>query len=288
VSNSEPSRLGTLIGVGVGPGDPSLMTISAYRSILAADLVVAPSANTGHSGRAEKVVRHYFPYLNIQRLYFPTTSTNHRVPSSLEAMLSFQEAALQLREPLESGENVVFVTLGDPNLYSTFTTLTRAVRRILPNVKTRTIPGIMAFQVLAARSGTPLACDEQSLEIITAHRSVHKLDEALKKKGHTIVVYKSGHSLEEIASILSRHGRLEGAEVGELLGMPEESYGDLQEFLEPSSPRTSYFTTILIPPLQEEEEPLGGRADDDIEKSPTARSRHVSKRIPSKDGDGLQ
>jgi len=287
VDDSEPGRndIGTLFGVGVGPGDPGLMTISAYKAILNADLVVAPSASVGQKGHAETIVRHHFPYLDIQRLHFPTTSATNGISSSLEAAAAFDEAALKLRKPLESGRDIAFITLGDPNLFSTFTALRNSVARILPGVKVRTIPGIMAFQALAAQSNTPLAGDDQSLEIVTAHRSPDKLEEALDKQNHTVVVYKSGRSLQEIVEILHRHGRLETARAGEFLGMPEERYGTLQELLELRSKGASYFTTVLIPPLQRDERSVVEPKDNGNRGHADGPSRHLRDPMPINDKD---
>src|SRR2546421_1061312 len=205
--------MGTLIGVGVGPGDPELMTIQALRVLREADRVVAPAVAVDAVGRAESIVRQAAPDVHVERLAFPMTA---------ERAAAHRDAARALLPHLDAGERVAFITLGDPNIYSTFSSLAAAVREQRPDVAISTVPGIMAFQELAASAGTVLLDGTEQLALVTALDGPDALDAALADPPRAVVVYKGGRHLPAIAKRLADAGRLDGAVFGELLGLPGE------------------------------------------------------------------
>jgi precorrin-2/cobalt-factor-2 C20-methyltransferase len=137
------------------------------------------------------------------------------------------------------------VTLGDPNTYSTFSPVAAEVRALRPGVQIATVAGIMAFQDLAARSGSVLLEGTQSLSLVTALAGPAPLEDALSTPGRAIVVYKGGRHFPQIAEALARSGRLEKAVAGELLGLPGERVGPLSELC--GAPAT-YLATVIVPP----------------------------------------
>ena len=153
---------GRLVGVGVGPGDPELLTIKGLRMLREADEVFVPVADTGEVGRAEATVREYLDEGRIKRLLFALSD-------DMEAReRNWTNAAQGVSEHLRSGKTCAFATIGDPNVYSTFTYLARAVREIEPDVEVETVPGITALQDLASRSGTVLLEGDERLALYDA------------------------------------------------------------------------------------------------------------------------
>jgi precorrin-2/cobalt-factor-2 C20-methyltransferase len=226
--------MATLIGVGVGPGDPDLLTVRALRALRAADRVVAPSVAVDAVGRAESVVRQAAPEVRIERLVFDM-SGSHSYPASAAALLVW----------LDAGETVAFATLGDPNVYSTFSSVASAVRAVRPEVVVETVPGIMAFQDLAARSGTVVLDGSESLALVTALDGPSHVVAALEDPSRAVVVYKGGRHLPAVAKALSEAGRLDGAVMGELLGLPGERVVPVAEAGD--GPAT-YLATVIVPP----------------------------------------
>lgn len=227
---------GRLVGVGVGPGDPDLLTTRALATLRAADRVVAPSGEAGTAGRAESIVAQAAPELTLQRLVFdmgPDRAASHLA------------AAEQLLGPLDGGEDVAFVTLGDPNIYSTFSTLTTQLRRLRPGLSVATVPGIMAFQELASCSGIPLLDGTESLHLVTALDGPAQLERAVEDDAAAVVVYKGGRHLPAIREALVRAGRLEGAVLGEMLGLPGERIVPVGAA---GDKPASYLATVIVPP----------------------------------------
>ncbi|MGH9005240.1 MAG: precorrin-2 C(20)-methyltransferase, partial [Acidimicrobiia bacterium] len=157
---------------------------------------------------------------------------------------AYREAAQQVAVALDEFDDVAFVTLGDPNVYSTFGYLARTVTALRPGVEVATVPGIMAFQDLAARAGTVVLEGAERLVLISAAGGPDVLDAALADPEAAIVVYKGGRHLPAMARRLVEAGRGEGAVVGELLGLP----GERVEALTTETTGAGYLATVIVPP----------------------------------------
>jgi precorrin-2/cobalt-factor-2 C20-methyltransferase len=232
-------RPGRLTGVGVGPGDPGLLTRRALEVLSVVDRVVAPVTAGAGPGRAESVVRAVLPELAISRVAFEMTRDAGRA----EAVLA--DAARALVPWLDAGEHVAFVTLGDPNIYSTFPALLAALAALGHPVTTETVPGITAFQDLASRSGTVLLDGTETLSLVTALDGPDHVAAALADPDRAVVVYKGGRHLPAIAALLAERGRLDGAVLGERLGLADERICPVAEAGEEPA---SYLATVIVPP----------------------------------------
>lgn len=230
---------GVLVGVGVGPGDPELVTLQALRHLKEADRVFAPSLAPDAVGRAETVVRQVAPEVAVHRLVFAMSA------AAGDRHGSHRAAAAALAGYLDAGERVVFVTLGDPNIYSTFSSLADAVADLRPRTRIKTVAGIMAFQDLAARTASVLLDGTESLRLLTAVAGPEEFEAALGDADQTVVVYKGGRHLPSLRHALARAGRLDGAVIGELMGLPGERILPAAEWPNQSA---SYLVTLIVPP----------------------------------------
>ena len=229
---------GRLVGVGVGPGEADLVTVRALTALRRADRVVAPAMAVDAVGRAEAIVRQALPGVRVERIPFSMS------PSRDERDRSVEDAAGVVARYLGAGEEVAFVTLGDPLTYSTFTSVAEAVRRRRPATVVEQVPGIMAFQALAARTGTTVTDERQRLVVRTALDG-EDIAADLSDSDVTVVLYKGGRRLPDLAKAAAAAGRTDGAVAGELLGMPGERIGALSD-LAADGP-ASYLATVIIP-----------------------------------------
>ena len=217
---------GTLIGVGVGPGDPDLLTVKGLRVLDEADEVFVPVGDTGEVGRAEAVVRAHLgeDHDRLRRLLFALSD------DAAARAENWDRAAREVADTLREGRTCAFATIGDPNLYSTFSYLVQAIRKTLSEVEVQTVPGITAMQDLASKSGTVLALKDERLALLPFTAGENALKDALESF-ETVVCYKGGGRLGEVLRVAEEAGRLEGAIYGSRLGMEEEEVVPALEML---------------------------------------------------------
>jgi precorrin-2/cobalt-factor-2 C20-methyltransferase len=212
--------------------------VRAVAALRRADRVLAPTTAVDAVGRAEAIVRQAVPGVTVERIAFamaPSRSARNR---------SVDEAARAVTRHLEAGREVAWITLGDPLTYSTFSSVAEHVRKLRPATTVVQIPGIMAFQALAARTGTVIADERSRLTIRTALDG-DDLGADLHDRATTLVMYKGGRRLPEIAGQAAASGRAKGAVAGELIGMPGERVGALED-LAAGGP-ASYLATVIVP-----------------------------------------
>jgi len=226
-----------LTGVGMGPGDPELVTVKAVRVLQEAALVVVPVMSADEVGRAEATVRAHVTHDRVQRLVFALDDRGGVTPERESAWVA---AADVVADALQDKGSVAFATIGDPNVYSTFTYLADVVREQLPEVEVDTVPGITAMQDLAARSGTVLCEGTESLALLPLTASITAFEEALRSFD-SVVAYKGGRQMAEVRRVLALHGRLHTAVFGAALGLPDEQIGAL-----PDGP-APYLSTVIAP-----------------------------------------
>ncbi|MEU9355259.1 precorrin-2 C(20)-methyltransferase [Streptomyces griseoloalbus] len=235
-----------LIGVGVGPGDPELVTVKGVNALRAAEVVVVPVMDTGERGRAEATVLHYVPGEKVVRVVFALNERTDR--ARREA--AWDAAGERVAGLLRDHGSVAFATIGDPNVYSTFTYLAQTVVESVPGTVVQTVPGITAMQDLAARSGAVLTEGTEPLTLVPVTAGAAVLKDALAGPG-TVVAYKFGRQAGEVAEALRETGRIGDAVWGSALGLPEESVRPAAELDGAPLP---YLSTLIAPPPRD-----GGR-----------------------------
>ncbi|MEU6274812.1 precorrin-2 C(20)-methyltransferase [Streptomyces populi] len=228
-----------LIGVGVGPGDPELVTVKGVNALRAADVVVVPVMDTGERGRAEATVLHYVPEQKVVRVVFALNERSDR--GRREA--AWDAAGERVAGLLGRHGTVAFATIGDPNVYSTFTYLAHTIGELVPGTVVETVPGITAMQDLAARSGAVLTEGTEPLTLVPVTAGSAVLKDALNGPG-TVVAYKFGRQAAEVAEALRDSGRIDDAVWGSALGLEDESIRSAAELGGEPLP---YLSTLIAP-----------------------------------------
>jgi precorrin-2/cobalt-factor-2 C20-methyltransferase len=246
-----------LVGIGVGPGDPELLTLAGRRELRAAGKVFVPVLDLAEPGRAEAVVRAHLDDSDpIERIVFalsdPVDGPQQRRRQHWTA------AAERVAEHLGAhGGTAAFATLGDPAVYSTFGYLAAGVRELLPDVRIATVPGITAMQAAASAAGLSLVEGAEPLTVLPVTRSVTTVSEALARQG-TVVAYKGGRRLAELRAAIEAAGALDRAVYAEHLGTPDERVLPLSEVDKEYGENDGgapYLSTVVVLP------PRGGRGE---------------------------
>ena len=188
---------GIAYGVGVGPGDPELMTLKAIRIIKENDIIALPGKD------AEKSVAYRIAVKNIPELakkqlvpiYMPMVKDRELLKAEHE------KGAKIIEEYLEQGKNVVYLTLGDPTIYCTFSYLQHILEA--DGYKVELVSGITSFCAAAARLNLPLVEWDEQLHILPA---VHKTEAGLDYQG-TYVLMKSASGMKKVKDIIKGSGR---------------------------------------------------------------------------------
>ena len=187
---------GILFGVGVGPGDPELMTLKAVR-LIRENKVIAVPGKIASETVAYQIAVQAVPELKEKELlpiYMPMTHDKK------EQMENHQKGARTIEGYLEKGENVVFLTLGDSTIYSTFTYLQRIVEA--DGYTTALVNGIPSFCAAAARVNRPLTIWQEELHILPA---VHRQEDMLSAPGNYVLM-KSGRKMKQVKEMLKKSG----------------------------------------------------------------------------------
>jgi precorrin-2/cobalt-factor-2 C20-methyltransferase len=216
--------VGTLYGVGIGPGAPDLITLRAARILNETRVVLAPRSPKNNASIALTIAGpHLHPEARVLYLEFPMTRERHVLKEA------WARAAERTEEVLRGGGNAAFLTLGDPHMYSTFGYLRRALRERAADIPVETVPGIASFQAAAARTGFVLCEGEESLRILSGIADRADLEKELARPGG-VAILKAYRKFPDIRAALETAGRLDSALLASRVGLDGETiHGDLAE-----------------------------------------------------------
>lgn len=206
-----------IYALGVGPGDPELLTRKAERILRRVQVVCAPSANPADSSYALSIVEPF-----IERSRQQVIIQNFPMSKNREELKPFwEEAAREAAESARSGKEVAFITIGDPFLYSTFLYLYSILRGKYPDVPVEVVPGITSINAAAIAAGVPLAAASERLAIIPAAFEERELRQVLLDFD-TVVLMKVNRVFDLVYALLKELGLEKKAVFIRRVGSPEE------------------------------------------------------------------
>lgn len=232
------SHCGILTGLGVGPGDPDLITVKALTCLEQAAVVAYPRGRQGAPGLAQRIIADRLaPHQHQLPLDFPYV---------LEAEIledAWQKAAEQVWQVLRQGQDVVFACEGDLGFYSTFTYLAQALAAHHPNLIIRRVPGICSPMAAVSALGIPLTVQAEKLAILPAFYGVEDLEHTLDW-ADVVVLMKVSSVYASVWAALKRRHLLSTSYVVVRASHPDQTiYRDLEHYPDLDLP---YFSLMVI------------------------------------------
>ena len=237
---------GKVVGVGVGPGDPDLLTVKAIRIIQDADVVCAPTPNSsGHSlalGIIKQVLAGRRSAPELVTLVFPMTKD--------EAVLeqAWAANAETVANYAHEGKLVAYVAIGDPSLYSTFTYMQRELNIKYPEITVEVIPGVTSLSACAAKAGMPLASGDEIL-LITPRADLELLKEQSRLVDCIVCMKGVKNLLETIKLLRTFSGFSDKSQIliADRCSLPDEDLwkGEMSEVLQLKL-KKDYFATMIV------------------------------------------
>lgn len=238
---------GRLLGLGVGPGDPELITLKALRLLQSAPVVgyfvAKAKANQGQGGNAFEIIQQHLTAAQ-QRLplVYPVTTEKLAAPLSYEDVISdfYDTCAVQIAARLDAGLDVAVICEGDPLFYGSYMYLHD---RLAERYEVQVVPGVCSMLGCAAVLGTPLVYRNQSLSVLSGVLPEAELKQRLQD-AEAAVVMKLGRNFEKVRRVLQELGIDQRAHYVERATMGNQRIVPLADVESMSSP---YFSMIVIP-----------------------------------------
>ncbi|PZO15271.1 MAG: precorrin-2 C(20)-methyltransferase [Leptolyngbya foveolarum] len=229
--------LGTLYGIGVGPGDPELITLKALKRLQSTSVVAFPAGLEGRPGVAERIIE---PWLSEQQTRLPLSFPYVLDAQTLET--AWQQAAATVWPYLQTTD-VVFACEGDVSFYGTFTYLAQYLQRQHPEVIVEAIAGVSSPMAAAAMLGIPLTCQAERLAVLPALYSLKDLEETLSW-AEVVVLMKVSRVYAKVWQVLARHRLLAQSYVVENATRANQKlYVGLQDHPDLTLP---YFSLLIV------------------------------------------
>ncbi|MGP3983217.1 precorrin-2 C(20)-methyltransferase [Streptomyces sp. KR80] len=242
MSDQQIGRTGRLYGVGLGPGDPSLMTVRAVEVIAEADVIAYHCARHGRSIARSIAERQLRADHIEERLMYPLTTETTDHPGGYQGAMDefYAEAAARLAAHLDAGRTVAVLAEGDPLFYGSYMHMHKRLAHRYP---TEVVPGVTSVSAAAARLGTPLAEGEEVLTVLPGTLPEEELTARLASTDAAAVM-KLGRTFPTVRRALERSGRLAQAHYVERATMSAERTAPFAE-VDPES--VPYFSMAVLP-----------------------------------------
>ena len=234
-----------LIGIGVGPGDPELLTVKAVKAIQSADVIMCPASKEDRPSIALSVVDSLIDKSKNQeivKLVFPMTKDKDVLSET------WKTNAKIMAQKVLSGKNVVYLTVGDPFLYSTWIYMHRDISENHPEIKISVIPGIVSMFTFASKVGVSIAEGAEKVSIIPSCYDLSSVKE-IAKNSESMIFLKDGRYFDQVIQVLKEAGFPDNSifAIGQDLGTENEiirkmTLGEVSD----DTLTTKYFSILVV------------------------------------------
>ena len=234
-----------LIGIGVGPGDPDLLTVKAVKAIQNTDVIMCPASREDRPSIALSVVDSLIDKSKNQeivKLIFPMTKDKDVLSET------WKKNAKIMAEKVLSGKNVVYLTVGDPFLYSTWIYMHRDISENHPEIKISVIPGIVSMFTFASKVGVSIAEGAEKVSIIPSCYDLSSVKE-IAKNSESMIFLKDGRYFDQVIQVLKEAGFPDNSifAIGQDLGTENEiirkmTLGEVND----DTLTTKYFSILVV------------------------------------------
>ena len=235
----------SLIGIGVGPGDPELLTVKAVKAIHNADVIMCPASKEDRPSIALSVVSSIIDKSKNQKiikLIFPMTKDKDVLKQT------WKRNAKIMAETVLSGKNVVYLTVGDPYLYSTWIYMHKDLKENYPEMDISVIPGIVSIFTFAAKVGVSVAEGAEKVAIIPSCYDLSSVKE-IAKHAESMIFLKDGRYFDQVIKVLKEAGFPDDSifAIGQDLGTENEiirkmTLGEVND----GTLTTKYFSILVV------------------------------------------
>lgn len=191
-----------LVCVGCGPGDPDLLTVKAVRAIRNAEVIICPTSKEGKASIAYSIITSIIDNSKkpeIINLVFPMVKDKEILENTWE------KNAQVIANVIKTGKNVVYLTVGDPSLYSTWIYIQRELKSKYPEIKITIIPGIVSMFAFASKVGISIAEGDETVAVIPACYDLSRVKETAKNCD-TMIFLKDGRYFDQVITLLKEAG----------------------------------------------------------------------------------
>ncbi|TAK09991.1 MAG: precorrin-2 C(20)-methyltransferase [Candidatus Manganitrophaceae bacterium] len=231
-------KLGKFYGVGVGPGDPELLTIKALNRLRSVDVLCYPACRPGAGSYALRIVQELVgERAELKGLLFPMEREMERL------VPIWKESVAEIYADLSAGREVAFITEGDPFFYSTFVYLYDLMRQLHPDVTMEVIPGVSSVMAASVRAGVPLAMADERMAVLPATYEDAYLKEALDQFD-TVVFIKVSSVLPKLIALLEQMKLIDRAVMVERCGSAEERL--VRDLATLKEERLNYLSLVIV------------------------------------------
>ena len=223
---------GSFWGVGVGPGDPDLITVKAVEVLKEVDVIISPVSSSDEISKAEEIVKSSLPDCNIVRQIIPMTSNNED---------SYISCVNKISNYIQQAKKIAFITIGDPLFFSTFIKVNKKLKEL--NIRSKIIPGIYSFSAIAAKTDCIIGAKNDSVAVLSSSSDEFMIEQTIKNF-QTIIFIKPSRYIDKIKKLMIENNLAEHCLVVSNCGMENELIWN--SILEIESNKLPYLSTIIL------------------------------------------